>query len=99
MVESHPPLAELLALAARARAGIEVGFRDLEDGSLAALSAFPEQIVDPPGTGRRASSNASRAITRTSSPPGWSGSASELAAGTAPREAGLASVLAWAKPR
>src|SRR3954470_9305632 len=46
MFESHPTLEELLALLPGAR-HIAVRFRDLEDGSLAALSAFPEKIVDP----------------------------------------------------
>jgi ubiquinone/menaquinone biosynthesis C-methylase UbiE len=46
MDESHPPLAELRRLMPKARV-IPVVWRDLEDGSLAALGAFPENLVDP----------------------------------------------------
>lgn len=46
MTQSHPPLDELLALMPGARR-IEVVYRDLEDGSLAALGAYPEKLADP----------------------------------------------------
>jgi hypothetical protein len=46
MDASHPPRAEVLAELPGARY-IEVLFADLEDASLAALSAFPEKILDP----------------------------------------------------
>jgi SAM-dependent methyltransferase len=44
--ESHPKLEELLQLMPGARR-IEIVYRDLEDGSLAALSAHPEKLADP----------------------------------------------------
>ena len=44
--QSHPRLDELLSLMPGARR-IEIVYRDLEDGSLAALSAFPEKMADP----------------------------------------------------
>ena len=44
--ESHPKLEELLQLMPGARR-IEIVYRDLEDGSLAALSAHPEKMADP----------------------------------------------------
>jgi SAM-dependent methyltransferase len=46
MDASHPPRAEVLAELPGARY-IEVVFADLEDASLAALSGFPEKILDP----------------------------------------------------
>ena len=97
MVESHPTLAELLALLQGARR-IGVEFRDLEDASLAALAAYPEHIVDP--AWHRQTSYFER-LERDHPDELAAGLArlrGELAAGTAPRRAGLASVLAWAKP-
>jgi SAM-dependent methyltransferase len=44
--ESHPPLERLLDLMPGARR-LEIVYRDLEDGSLAALSAFPDKMADP----------------------------------------------------
>jgi SAM-dependent methyltransferase len=44
--QSHPTLAELLALLPGARR-LEVVYRDVEDGSLAALAGHPERLVDP----------------------------------------------------
>ena len=46
IVESHPSLAEHLAMLPGARP-IEIVFRDLEDGSLGALAAHPEKLADP----------------------------------------------------
>jgi SAM-dependent methyltransferase len=46
MDASHPPLADLSDVLPGARR-IELVFRDLEDGSLAAMSAFPDKILDP----------------------------------------------------
>jgi SAM-dependent methyltransferase len=46
MDASHPARADLLAELPGARGG-EIVFADLEDASLAALSAFPEKILDP----------------------------------------------------
>src|SRR4029453_2597117 len=46
MDESHPALEELLRLVPGARV-IPVVWRDLEDGSLAALGAFPEKRPAP----------------------------------------------------
>jgi ubiquinone/menaquinone biosynthesis C-methylase UbiE len=97
MLASHQPLAELLALLPGARR-IEVQFRDLEDGSLAALQAYPEKIVDP--AWHRQTSYFER-LARDHPDELAAGLArlrEELAAGTAPRQPGPASVLAWSKP-
>jgi SAM-dependent methyltransferase len=97
MLMSHQPLEELLALLPGARR-IEVRFRDLEDGSLAALSAYPEKIVEPEW--HRQTSFFER-LARDHPDELAAGLArlrAELAEGTAPDEPGLASVLAWGKP-
>src|SRR5262245_52809964 len=97
MLASHQPLAELLALLPGARR-IEVRFRDLEDGSLAALSAYPDKIVEPEW--HRQTSFFER-LARDHPDELAAGLArirAELAEGSAPNEPGLASVLAWSKP-
>ena len=78
---------------------LEVRFRDLEDGSLAALSAYPEKIVEPEW--HRQTSFFER-LARDHPDELAAGLArirAELAEGTAPNEPGLASVIAWGKPR
>jgi SAM-dependent methyltransferase len=97
MLETHSTRAELLALLPGARQ-IPVVFRDLEDGSLAALSAFPEKIVDP--AWHRQTSYFER-LERDHPDELRAGLArlrAEVEAGTAPRRPGLASVFAWVKP-
>ena len=96
LLETHSTRAELLALLPGARQ-IPVLFRDLEDGSLAALSAFPEKIVDP--AWHRQTSYFER-LERDHPDQMRAGLArlrADIAAGRAPRRPGLASVLAWAK--
>jgi ubiquinone/menaquinone biosynthesis C-methylase UbiE len=96
MFESHPTLDELLAMLPGARR-LEVVFRDLEDGSLAALAAYPERLADP--AWHRQTSYFER-LERDHPEELAAGLArlrAEVAAGTAPRRPGLASVLAWAK--
>ena len=65
--------------AARARARARATSRSASATSRTARSPRSprsrRRSSTPPGTGRRASSSGSRAITPTSSPPGWSGSA------------------------
>jgi SAM-dependent methyltransferase len=98
MFASHATLDELRALLPGARR-IEVVFRDLEDGSLAALSAFPERLIEP--AWHRQTSYFER-LARDHPAEMEAGLArlrDDLAAGRAPRQPGLATVLAWAKPR
>jgi SAM-dependent methyltransferase len=97
MAESHPTCAELLAMLPGARR-IEVVFRDLEDGSLAALSAYPERLVD--ARWHRQTSYFER-LERDHPDEMRTGLArlrADIAGGRAPRRPGLASVLAWGKP-
>jgi ubiquinone/menaquinone biosynthesis C-methylase UbiE len=94
---SHPTLDQLLALMPGARR-IEVVYRDLEDGSLAALSAHPEKLVDP--RWHRQTSYFER-LERDHPDELEAGLArlrQDLSAGTAPRTPGRASVLVEEKP-
>ena len=96
IVASHPSLAELLAQLPGARA-IEVTYRDLEDGSLGALAAYPEKLVDP--RWHRQTSYFER-LARDHADELRTGLARlerDLAAGTAPRRPGRATVLAYEK--
>jgi len=97
MFETHPTRAELLAPLPGAR-HIPVVFRDLEDGSLAALSAYPEKVLDP--RWHRQTSYFER-LERDHPDELRAGLArlrEDLDAGRAPRRPGLASVLAWVRP-
>ncbi len=99
MRETHMPLAELFAELPNARR-VPVVYEDLQDGSMAAMLAHPELILDP---ARRAQTSFFERMQRDH--------ADELAAGldrlrrelradggSAPTQAGHASVVAWVKP-
>ena len=98
MLETHSTRDEVLAMLPGARR-IDVVYRDLVDGSLAALQAFPEKIVDP--AWHRQTSYFER-LQRDHPDELRAGLArlrDDVEAGSAPRRPGLASVYAWAKPR
>ena len=97
MVASHPTLAELLAMVPGARR-IGVGFRDLEDGSLAALAAYPERIVDPAWNRQTSFFERLERDHPQELAGGLARIRAELEAGTAPRRPGSATVLAGTKP-
>ena len=96
MTESHATLDELLAVLPGAHR-IEVVFRDLEDGSLAALAAHPERVVDPRWHRQTSYFERLERDHPDELAAGLTRLRGEVAAGTAPRRPGLASVLAWAK--
>jgi SAM-dependent methyltransferase len=96
MDESHPPLEDLLRLMPGAR-HIPVIWRDLEDGSLAALGAFPEKLADP--TWHRQTSYFER-LQRDHPEElreGLERLNAEIEAGTAPRTPGRGTVLVSVK--
>jgi ubiquinone/menaquinone biosynthesis C-methylase UbiE len=97
MVASHPTLAELLAMLPGARR-IEVVFRDLEDGSLAALAGYPERVVDPAWNRQTSYFERLERDHPAELAAGLARIRAELEAGTAPREPGPATVLAWTQP-
>ena len=94
IVESHPSLAEHLAMLPGSRP-IEIVFRDLEDGSLGALAAHPEKLADP--SWHRQTSYFER-LQRDHAEELEAGLArlrEDLAAGRAPTKPGRGTVLAW----
>jgi SAM-dependent methyltransferase len=94
MDASHPRLADLLGLLPGARR-IELVFRDLDDASLAALSAFPEKILDP--AWRRQTSYFER-LARDNPDElatGLERLRADIASGNPPHGTGTATVLAW----
>jgi SAM-dependent methyltransferase len=96
MAESHLTLDELLALLPGARR-IDIVYRDLEDGSLGALAAHPERLVDP--RWHRQTSYFERLERRHPDElrAGLERLERDIAAGTAPRTPGRATVLAYVK--
>jgi SAM-dependent methyltransferase len=97
MVESHATCGELLELLPGARR-LEVVFRDLADGSLAALSAYPERVVDPDWHRQTSYFERLQRDHPEEMRAGLARLRADIAAGRAPRRPGLASVLAWVKP-
>ena len=94
---SHPTLDQLLALMPGARR-IEVAYRDLEDGSLAALSAHPEKMVDPQWHRQTSYFERLQRDHPEELEAGLQRLRQDLEAGTAPRTPGRASVLVEVKP-
>jgi hypothetical protein len=96
MAESHLTLDELLALLPGARR-IDIVYRDFEDGSLGALAAHPERLVDP--RWHRQTSYFERLERRHPDElrAGLERLERDIAAGTAPRTPGRATVLAYVK--
>jgi SAM-dependent methyltransferase len=97
MFETHSPAAELEGWLPGARR-LEVVFRDLDDGSLAALSAYPEKLVDPRWHRQTSYFERLQRDHPDELEAGLARLRAELGAGTAPRRPGLASVFAWVKP-
>jgi SAM-dependent methyltransferase len=96
MINSHQTLDELLALLPGARR-IEIVFRDLEDGSLAALASYPERLAD-----RRWHRQTSYFERLERDHPeelraGLARLREDVAAGRAPRHPGIGTVLAYEK--
>jgi hypothetical protein len=97
MLRTHSTRDELLALLPGARR-IEVIYRDVVDGSLAALQAYPEKIVDPAWHRQtsyfeRLARDHPEELER-----GLERLRDDLQRGTAPRVRGTASVLVETKP-
>jgi ubiquinone/menaquinone biosynthesis C-methylase UbiE len=100
MRKTHMPLAQLFAELPKAWR-VPVVYEDLQDGSMAAMLGHPELILDP---GRRAQTSYFERMQRDHPDELREGVARlerELRAGdgSAPTQAGHASVVAWVKPR
>jgi SAM-dependent methyltransferase len=97
MYETHPPLRELLAELPGARR-IPVIYRDLQDGSMAALLGHPEQLLEAE---RRSQTSFFERMERDHPDDlraGLDRLQRELTEGRAPRTSGGASMIAWTKP-
>jgi ubiquinone/menaquinone biosynthesis C-methylase UbiE len=96
MYETHPPLRELLAELPGARR-VPVVYRDLEDGSMAALLGHPEKLLEAE---RRSQTSFFERMERDHPNDLRAGLARlerELSEGRAPRRSGGASMIAWVK--
>jgi hypothetical protein len=96
MDESHPSLEDLLRLVPGARV-IPVVWRDLEDGSLAALGAFPEKLLDPSWHRQTSYFERLQRDHPEELQAGLRRLEADVEAGTAPREPGRGTVLAATK--
>jgi SAM-dependent methyltransferase len=98
MDASHPPVADLLAELPGARL-IRLVFRDLEDASLAALSAFPDKVLE---AGWRGQTSYFERLTREHPDElkaGLERLRANIESGNPPRGEGSATVLAWTSAR
>ena len=96
MDASHSRLADLMDLLPGARR-IELVFRDLQDASLAALSAFPDKVLDPAW---RAQTSYFERLARDHPDEltaGLERLRADIESGDPPRGQGTATVLAWTK--
>jgi ubiquinone/menaquinone biosynthesis C-methylase UbiE len=94
MEASHPRLEELMALLPGARR-IELVFRDLDDASLAALSAFPEKVLE---AGWRRQTSYFERLARDHPDEltaGLERLRTDIESGNPPQGQGTATVIAW----
>jgi hypothetical protein len=96
MDETHPPRAALLAELPGARV-IEFDFEDMEDASLAALSAEPERVLEAAETGATSYFERLGRDHPDELQAGLSRLRRDIAAGRAPRRAGTATMIGWTK--
>ena len=73
-------------------------YRDLEDGSLGALGAYPEKLVDPRWHRQTSYFERLERDHPEELKAGLDRLERDIEAGTAPREPGTATVLSWEKP-
>jgi SAM-dependent methyltransferase len=96
MEATHPPRAAFLEELPGARL-IDFRFEDMEDASLAALSADPERVVDAAEIGATSYFERMQRDHPVELRAGLSRLREDIAAGRAPRRAGTATVLSWTK--
>jgi demethylmenaquinone methyltransferase/2-methoxy-6-polyprenyl-1,4-benzoquinol methylase len=96
MAASHPHRSELLTQLPGAR-HVELVFRDLVDAGLAALSAFPEKLLDPAWRSQTSYFERLARDHPDELAAGLERLRADVAAGTPPRGHGRATVLAWSQ--
>jgi SAM-dependent methyltransferase len=97
MEATHPPRAAILAELPGARL-IEFEFKDMEDASLAALSADPQRVLEAGESGATSYFERMQRDHAGELRAGLARLCADIAAGRAPRRAGTATVLSWRKP-
>jgi len=96
MAATHPPRAEFLAELPGAGA-VELEFKDMEDASLAALSADPERVLAAAEEGATSYFERLQRDHPEEMQEGLDRLRRDIAAGTAPRRPGTATILSWRK--
>jgi SAM-dependent methyltransferase len=96
MAATHPPRAALLEELPGARV-LELEFEDMQDASLAALSADPERVVGAAESGATSYFERMQRDHPDELRAGVGRLRAHIAAGRAPRRAGTATVLSWTK--
>lgn len=97
MEATHPPREDYLQQLPGASL-VEFSFTDLEDASLAALSAQPEALLAAAEEGRTSYFERLRDDHPAELEQGLARLRADIAAGRAPRRSGTATVLSWTKP-
>jgi hypothetical protein len=97
MEATHPQRAEILEMLPGARL-IPFQFSDMEDGSLAALSADPELVAEAAEAGATSYFERMRRDHPEELRAGLALLCEDIAMDRAPRRAGTATVLSWTKP-
>jgi SAM-dependent methyltransferase len=97
MEATHPPRAAILAELPGARL-IEFEFKDMEDASLAALSADPQRVLEAAESGATSYFERMQRDHAGELRAGLARLRADIAARRAPRRAGTATVLSWRKP-
>jgi demethylmenaquinone methyltransferase/2-methoxy-6-polyprenyl-1,4-benzoquinol methylase len=97
MKVTHPPLAEVLEELPGARL-LDFEFEDMEDASLAALSADPQRILEAAETGATSYFERMQRDHPDELRAGLARLREDVAAGRAPTRPGTATVLSWTKP-
>jgi SAM-dependent methyltransferase len=97
MEATHPPRAAILAELPDARL-IEFEFKDMEDASLAALSADPQRVLEAAESGATSYFERMQRDHAGELRAGLARLRADIAASRAPRRAGTATVLSWRKP-
>ncbi|MGH2803561.1 MAG: class I SAM-dependent methyltransferase [Thermoleophilaceae bacterium] len=97
MEATHPPRAAILEELPGARL-LDFGFEDMEDASLAALSADPERVLEAGKNGATSFFERMQLDHADELRAGLRRLREDIATGRAPRRAGTATVLSWTKP-
>jgi hypothetical protein len=97
MEATHPPRAALLQQLPGA-VFFPLRLTDLEDGSLAALSADPERVIEAAERGETSYFERMRRDHPDELHAGLAGLRADTAAGRAPRRPGTATIIGWTKP-